>query len=164
PFALVLSHFAVHEPLKGQGKDALVAAAKARAAKQGVPVNADYAALVEQLDDSTGRVLAKLKALGLEENTVVFFLSDKGGVDQPGRDEVCLQWEAPGIRRGRHKLLEFPPYVPTAAEIEDAKAKWKKKKKEGEFKPPESSRLRIELYDLEADPGETHDLSASRPE
>ena len=248
PFALVLSHFAVHEPLKGQGKDAPAAAARERAGQLGVPVNADYAALVEGLDDSTGRVLAKLKTLGVEENTVVVFLSDNGGVDTPespgeppvtsnaplrggkatpyeggfrvpcivrwpgrtkpgsvvsdlasiedvyptflavagvpvpaakhldgfdltpaltgagqtGRKEVCMQWEAAMIRRGPYKLLEFPPYVPTAAEIDQAREKAKKKKKV--FTPPRSSPLRIEVYDLATDPGEALDLYATRPE
>ncbi len=39
-----------------------------------------YAAMIEQLDISTGRVLAALKALQLEENTMVIFTSDNGGL------------------------------------------------------------------------------------
>ena len=40
-----------------------------------------YLAALEHLDAGVGRVLAKLKELGLEENTIVVFLSDNGGVD-----------------------------------------------------------------------------------
>lgn len=43
------------------------------------PKRRDYAAVVTALDDNVGRVLAKLRALGLEENTLVVFLSDNGG-------------------------------------------------------------------------------------
>lgn len=42
--------------------------------------NVQFAAMVESLDESVGRVLDKLKELGLEENTVVIFYSDNGGM------------------------------------------------------------------------------------
>ena len=38
-----------------------------------------YAAMVVGLDDAVGEILAQLKADGLEENTLIFFLSDNGG-------------------------------------------------------------------------------------
>jgi arylsulfatase A-like enzyme len=42
--------------------------------------HATYAAMVETLDQSVGRVLAKLDELGVSNNTVVFFMSDNGGL------------------------------------------------------------------------------------
>jgi arylsulfatase A-like enzyme len=39
-----------------------------------------YAGLIEHMDDAVGVVLAKLKELGLDKNTVVVFTSDNGGV------------------------------------------------------------------------------------
>lgn len=42
--------------------------------------NVQFAAMVESLDESVGRVLAKLKELGLEDNTIVIFFSDNGGM------------------------------------------------------------------------------------
>jgi arylsulfatase A-like enzyme len=42
--------------------------------------NVQFAAMVESMDESLGRVLAKLKELGLDENTVVIFVSDNGGM------------------------------------------------------------------------------------
>lgn len=42
--------------------------------------NVQFAAMVESMDESLGRVLAKLEALGLTDNTVVMFLSDNGGM------------------------------------------------------------------------------------
>ena len=45
--------------------------------------NPYYAAMLESLDDGVGRILDKLKALGLHDNTVVIFTSDNGGVGLP---------------------------------------------------------------------------------
>ena len=56
---------------------------------------ATYAAMVDRMDQNIGRVLQTLKALGLEQNTVVMFLSDNGGcTEEPGdRDDT----QQPGI-------------------------------------------------------------------
>jgi len=42
--------------------------------------NPEFAAMVESMDESFGRVLDKLKELGIEDNTVVIFYSDNGGM------------------------------------------------------------------------------------
>jgi arylsulfatase A-like enzyme len=42
--------------------------------------NPEFAGMVESVDESLGRVLAKLKELGLEDNTIVIFFSDNGGM------------------------------------------------------------------------------------
>ena len=42
--------------------------------------NPTYAAMIETLDDSVGRVLAKLDELGLADSTIVVFTSDNGGL------------------------------------------------------------------------------------
>jgi arylsulfatase A-like enzyme len=42
--------------------------------------NVQFAAMVESMDQSLGLILAKLKELGLDENTIVVFLSDNGGM------------------------------------------------------------------------------------
>jgi arylsulfatase len=56
---------------------------------------ATYAAMVDRMDQNIGRVLQTLQELGLEENTVVMFLSDNGGcTEEPGgRDDT----QQPGI-------------------------------------------------------------------
>ena len=38
-----------------------------------------YAAQIDRMDQGIGRILAKLRELGIEENTLVIFLSDNGG-------------------------------------------------------------------------------------
>jgi len=44
--------------------------------RQGKP---EYAAMIESVDQSVGRVLTALKEYGLEDNTLVIFTSDNGG-------------------------------------------------------------------------------------
>ena len=46
------------------------------AQRQGKPV---YAAMVESMDESVGRVMATLRELSLEDDTLVIFTSDNGG-------------------------------------------------------------------------------------
>lgn len=52
--------------------------------------NVQFAGMVEAVDQSVGTVLAKIKELGLEENTIVIFTSDNGGMSimngTPARD------------------------------------------------------------------------------
>lgn len=78
PFFIYLPHYAVHTPL--MGKPEVVAKYKAKADPQHPQQNARYAALVESVDDSVGRILGRLEELKLAENTVVFFTSDNGGL------------------------------------------------------------------------------------
>lgn len=52
--------------------------------------NVQFAAMVESVDESVGRVVARLKELGLDQNTIVIFCSDNGGMSaanfgNPGR-------------------------------------------------------------------------------
>jgi arylsulfatase A-like enzyme len=42
--------------------------------------NIQFAAMVESVDESFGRVLTQLKELGLDERTIVIFTSDNGGM------------------------------------------------------------------------------------
>jgi len=63
-----------------------------------------YAAMVTQLDDNIGRLLASLDRLGLRDNTVVMFTSDHGDMQgSHGLKNKALPWEEstriPGIVR-----------------------------------------------------------------
>lgn len=76
PFFLYLSHYAVHTPL--QAPDKLIKKYKKK------PVgkhhrNPVYAAMVESVDHSVGRIMSKLEQLGIADDTVVIFTSDNGG-------------------------------------------------------------------------------------
>ena len=78
PFFIYLPHYAVHTPL--MGKSNVVAKYERKADAHNPQHNAKYAALVESVDDSVGRILQKLDELGLAENTVIYFTSDNGGL------------------------------------------------------------------------------------
>jgi arylsulfatase len=43
-----------------------------------------YAAQIDRMDQGIGRILAKLKAVGAEQNTLVMFLADNGGCHETG--------------------------------------------------------------------------------
>lgn len=79
PFFLYLSHWEVHTPIKAR-KERIAYFENKKAALGLTDVNPDYAAEIEQVDLSVGRVRKKLKELGLDKNTVVIFTSDNGGV------------------------------------------------------------------------------------
>lgn len=79
PFFLMLSPFAVHIPLAGKSR--VVEKYRARAKEQGRELpHPVYAAMVEEVDDQVGRIVAALEAHGLTENTMVVFTSDNGGL------------------------------------------------------------------------------------
>jgi len=77
PFFLYLPHFAVHTPI--QAPPALVGKYKAKVRPGLRHTHATYAAMMESLDASIGRLRAKLTELGLAENTIIVFASDNGG-------------------------------------------------------------------------------------
>jgi arylsulfatase A-like enzyme len=84
-FFLYLPHFGVHSPL--QAKPELVAkfTAKSTSGGHNDPV---YAAMIASVDESVGRVAAKLDELGLSENTLIVFTSDNGGVGDYQREGI----------------------------------------------------------------------------
>lgn len=183
-----------------------------------------FAAMVSRLDRDIGRIMAKLHALGLDEQTLVLFCSDNGAAERwEGR------FDSSGPLRGRKRdvyeggirvpmiarmpgrvpagaVSDFPWYfpdvLPTLAEAAGVAApagidgisvwptlmdqpqpptdrylywefhedkgkqavrygKWKAVRLHIQSNPPGDP---IELYDLEADPGETHNLAEAHPD
>src|SRR5207237_7529222 len=72
PFFLYLSHYSVHIPLRAKA-DLIAKYKQGRPGEQGNPT---YAAMIESLDDSVGRIVKKLDDLKLAERTLVTFTSD----------------------------------------------------------------------------------------
>ena len=108
PFFLQLWHYTPHIPLRA--KEKLVERHQARAAA-GPRTNAIYAAMLESLDESVGRVLAKLEALGIAANTVVIFTSDNGGLATVEGPNTPATSNAP-LRNGKGYLHEGGNRVP----------------------------------------------------
>jgi arylsulfatase A-like enzyme len=77
PFFLYFAHYAVHIPLMAKPE---VVAKYSSGGKPGTQNNPIYAAMVESMDDSVGRVMKKLADLELTERTIVIFTSDNGGL------------------------------------------------------------------------------------
>lgn len=79
PFLLQVSHIAVHIPLTTT-PDRL-AHFQAKPAMPGHPSRPEYAGLLAELDNSVGRITDHIDRLGLAKNTLIFFLSDNGGIE-----------------------------------------------------------------------------------
>ncbi|MCH7917684.1 MAG: sulfatase [Planctomycetes bacterium] len=76
PFFLYFPYYAVHAPLQGKREMAARYERVPEAKRQGKP---RYAAMVESVDESVGRIMGTLQQLGLSERTLVVFTSDNGG-------------------------------------------------------------------------------------
>ncbi|MFC2116250.1 sulfatase [Bacteroidota bacterium] len=224
PFFLIVSHNAIHDPL-------MESSSRIDEYKKTDPfaeyhVDPKIGAMLSRLDEGAGRVLGKLDELGLQENTIVFFISDNGGRDKhasqlpfrkgkgwlyeggirvpmivswPGRiksgttdstltatiDVFPTLLDLAGIKAANHPidgnsiadilLGKVPgknrtqywhyPHYHAGSGMKPASALRKGKYKLIEWHEELLQGYpALELYDLESDPGETHDISAEKPE
>ncbi len=199
PFLLYLAYYAVHTPLQAPAELVAKYAEKA-GVEVGAPADpanfgdeeqvwprdeprrvrevqnhAVYAAMVETLDASVGRILDRLDALDLAENTIVVFFSDNGGLSTAEgaptsnlpfrggkgwlyeggiREPMIVRWPA----AERDLFWHYPHYgnqggFPGGA-ISQGRYKLIERYEDG----------RVHLYDLEGDVGERNDLAAEQPE
>jgi arylsulfatase A-like enzyme len=102
PFFLYLAHNNPHVPL---------AARKELMVKYSEAFNPVYAAMIEELDLSVGRLLAKVEELGIAGKTVVVFTSDNGGLHVPEGPNTPATFNAP-YRAGKGYLYEGGLRVP----------------------------------------------------
>jgi uncharacterized sulfatase len=111
PFIAVLSHDTVHVPLYDQ--DPVIQKYAAKAPGSNGQNNPVMAAMIERLDGSVGRVLNKISALGLEQNTAVVFFSDNGGLMRvvSGTNVITATSNLP-YRGGKSQLYEGGIRVP----------------------------------------------------
>ncbi len=107
PFFLNFCHYSVHVPI--QAKADKIAKYEAKLATHpplpGQQHNPHYAAMVESVDESVGKVMETLKRLGIEDNTVFFFFSDNGGLSVEEGKLTPATTNAP-LRDGKGYLHE----------------------------------------------------------
>lgn len=114
PFFLYLAYNAPHTPLQAT-----------RADYDALPQIEDhrlrvYAAMIRNLDRNVGRVLAQLKAQGLDDNTLVIFTSDNGGAHYIGLPDINRPyrgWKATFFEGGVHVpfFMRWPGNLPAGA-------------------------------------------------
>lgn len=79
PFFLYMPHYGVHTPLKA--KEEMVAGyPKWDGVPHGKQENPIYAAMLESVDQSVGRIVAALEQHKVLDNTLIIFTSDNGGL------------------------------------------------------------------------------------
>ncbi|MDQ0464959.1 arylsulfatase A-like enzyme [Caulobacter ginsengisoli] len=99
PFFMYLAYNGIHTPLQATKAD-----------YDALPQIKDhrlrvYAAMIRNLDRNIGRVMAELKAQGLDDNTLVIFTSDNGGANYIGLPDINRPyrgWKASFFEGGVH--------------------------------------------------------------
>jgi arylsulfatase A-like enzyme len=84
PFFLYLPFNAPHDPYQGPNDRA--SAGDQVLTRQTYRTREKYKEMVESLDESIGELVAHLKKTGLADNTIVFFMSDNGGLPVVARN------------------------------------------------------------------------------
>lgn len=102
PFFLYMSHYAVHVPIDRDPRYYDKYLAKGLSGKE-----AAYAALVEGMDKSLGDIMSWLEANSLDDDTILIFMSDNGGLATAPywRDGELYHQNAP-LNCGKGSLYE----------------------------------------------------------
>jgi arylsulfatase A-like enzyme len=128
PFFLVLAHYAVHTPL--ESKEELAATYRVKA-EQLAPIggsaalgegdgaftkarqdHAVYAGMIASVDESLGRVMARLDTLAIGRNTIVVFVSDNGGLSTVQGNQAGGPTSNGPLRAGKGWLYEGGVRIP----------------------------------------------------
>jgi arylsulfatase A-like enzyme len=102
PFLVYLAHNSPHIPYTAQ---------KRRIDNNQGTFEPVYAGVIETLDDTVGRLLARLDALQLAEQTIVVFTSDNGGLHVPEGPHPRVTHNAP-YRAGKGYVYEGGLRIP----------------------------------------------------
>ncbi len=128
PFLMCVGHYAIHTPIEppvglptkykqkiltqyGDRKSPVLPA-PFESSTRGRQDNADYAAMMENLDTNIGRVLTSLDLLKLRDRTIIIFTSDNGGLSTLGKDKPGPTCNLP-FRCGKGWTYEGGIRIPT---------------------------------------------------
>ncbi len=126
PFFLYFSHYAVHTPLQGKEeyirhyepkgneldtRDVLMKIDD-RAYSRIRQSNPVYAANIQSMDESIGRIMETLKQLDLDENTIIVFTSDNGGLSTTKGGNPQMPTSNLPLRYGKGWMYEGGVRVP----------------------------------------------------
>jgi arylsulfatase A-like enzyme len=119
PFLVYLAHNTPHIPYAAQ---------QTRVEHNAQAFEPVYAGVIETLDDTVGRLLAKLEALKLADHTIVVFTSDNGGLHVPEGPHPKVTHNTP-YRAGKGFVYEggmriplivrWPGHVPAGKIVDD---------------------------------------------
>lgn len=130
PFYLYMSNYAIHSPFEKDRR--FYQKYKDRGLSE---FEATYASMIEGMDKSLGDLMNKLEELGVEDNTVVVFMSDNGApkqapLNKPLRGHKLMAYEGgvrvpmiakwpgvtePGMEKSQYVMIE--DILPTFIEI-----------------------------------------------
>ncbi|WP_281614428.1 sulfatase [Flammeovirga sp. SubArs3] len=126
PFFVMLSHYGVHTPFEGKPDYVKKYKEKVKGMTFEGPEyldidgatkthqnNAAYAAMVQSIDESLGKIVETLKAKGVYENTIIVFTSDHGGLSNRAKKNTrTLATSNLPLRGGKGHCLEGGIKVP----------------------------------------------------
>ena len=96
PFFLYVTHNTIHTPILAKKK--LLEKYKNKPGANLPQNNPIVAAMIEELDNSVGKLLAKLDELDIADNTIVVFFGDNGGLEKSAKQTP--------LRSGKANLYE----------------------------------------------------------
>ena len=106
PFFLYFPYYTLHTPLQARAE---LEEAHQKRLRPGLRhSNATYAAMIQSLDESVGRLLARLEELEIADRTIIFLTGDNGGLEVGAAPTD----NAP-LRAGKGSVYEGGVRVPT---------------------------------------------------
>ena len=106
PFYLYMSHYSVHSPIQEDSRYFQ------KYIDKGLDtIEARYASMIEGMDKSLGDLMVYLKENKLEDNTIILFMSDNGGLSAVARGGEKHKHNAP-LKSGKGSAYEGGIRVP----------------------------------------------------
>lgn len=133
PFFLYLAYTIPHANNEAGRKGMEVPSLGAYADESWPEPQKGYAAMITRMDSDIGKLMAKLKKLGIDENTLVMFSSDNGPHKEGGADPSFFNSSGPlrGIKRDLYEggirvplVARWPGKIKPGSESEHVSAFW----------------------------------------